>query len=77
MSALKSIQEAIKKAEEDAGELIELNLSEIHIGSFTPEIKKVIEKCKNLEILVLAECGLQSLDNMPDCELTAIDLTAN
>lgn len=77
MSALKSIQEAIKNEGNDPSKLVELNLSQIVIGKFTPEIKKVIEGCKNLEILILTECGLDSLDNMPELDLTAIDLTAN
>jgi hypothetical protein len=76
MSALKSIQEAINQ-EGDPSKLIELNLSEIKIGKFTPEIKKAIELCSNLEILILTDCGLDSLDNMPKLDLTAIDLTAN
>jgi hypothetical protein len=42
MSALKSIQDLIKK-EGDSNKLIELNLSEIKIGKFTPEIKRAIE----------------------------------
>ena len=42
MSALKSIQDLIK-SEEDSHQLIELNLSEIKIGKFTPEIKRAIE----------------------------------
>jgi hypothetical protein len=42
MSALKSIQQAINQ-EGDPSKLIELNLSEIKIGKFTPEIKRAIE----------------------------------
>jgi hypothetical protein len=42
MSALKSITEAIHQ-EGDPSKLIELNLSEIKIGKFTPEIKRAIE----------------------------------
>lgn len=42
MSALKFIKDAIKK-EGDASKLVELNLSEIKIIKFTPEIQKAIE----------------------------------
>lgn len=77
MSVLKSIQEAIKSEGNDPSKHVELNLSKIQIGEFTPDIKKAIEACKNLEILILTECGLTSLNNMPELDLTAIDLTAN
>jgi Cys-tRNA synthase (O-phospho-L-seryl-tRNA:Cys-tRNA synthase) len=57
-SVLKSIQDAIKKENEPAAKLVELNLTDVKIGKFTPDIKKAIEECKNLEILILTNCGL-------------------
>lgn len=60
MSALSKIQNIIKESEEGEN-LFELNLSEIEIRRFTPEIKKTIEKCTSLEILILVGCQLDSL----------------
>lgn len=76
MSTLKEVQEAINNAGL-VDSLVELNLTDIKIGKLTPEIKKAIEKCKSLEILILSGCGLNSLDNLPESDLTAIDLTSN
>lgn len=56
---------------------MELNLSEIQIQKITPQIKKLIENCKELEVLILSACGLTTLDNLPDSNLTAIDLSEN
>lgn len=76
MSALKDVQEAIKNAG-DIDKIVELNLSAIKIGKFNPDIKKAVEKCSNLEILILTDCDLESLDHFPETDLTAIDLTSN
>lgn len=48
MSVLKSIREAIKNEGNDPSKLVELNLAQIEIGEFTPEVKNAIEECKNL-----------------------------
>ena len=48
MSTLKEIQDIISKSDEGADKLVELNLSDVKIGTFTADIKKTIEKCKNL-----------------------------
>lgn len=47
MSTLKEVQDVIDSAG-SADKLIELNLTDIKIVKFTPEIKKAIEKCKDL-----------------------------
>ena len=41
-------------------------------------MKEEIEKCKNLSELIMNECELETLDNLPEIEtLTSLDLTTN
>lgn len=74
--ALKEIENKIKESQE-AGEVIDLDLTEVTIEKFTPEISALIERQKNLEVLILSNCGLKSLENFPKCKLQALDLSHN
>lgn len=55
----------------------ELDLSEVKIGKFTPEINALIEKCKNVEILHLIDCDLTTLEGFPNGQFAAIDFSKN
>lgn len=57
MSALQAVKDRLKELD-DLATLEELDLSEIDIGKFTPEIKKELEKCKKVQILILQGCNL-------------------
>lgn len=59
-AALVEIKSRMKKLGKPA-DIVELDLTEIPIGKITPEIKKAIEACTNLEIFSVAECDLSSL----------------
>jgi hypothetical protein len=75
MSALKEIKDRLNGQKADT--VTELDLTGIKIGRFSDEIKKFLEKLKKLSILILSECELDSLDNLPNWKLTAIDLSSN
>lgn len=46
-------------------DILEFDISGILVGKFTPEIKKVLEEMVNLEVLIIAECDITSLENFP------------
>lgn len=55
----------------------ELDLSKINIGKFDEETRKTLEKYKKVQILILSDCQLETLDSLPNWKLTAIDLSNN
>jgi hypothetical protein len=52
-----------------------MDLSDIQIGRITDDIRKVIEKFKKVKVLILRHCDLDSLENVPNWKLSAIDLS--
>ena len=77
MSALAEVRKRIKEIlkEEDKSEV---DLSDVKIGRFTDDIRKEIEKCTEATVLILTECDLSSLENMPRLPtVIAIDLSSN
>lgn len=74
MSALEQIRERIKNEPDN---LNLLNLSEIKITNFTDEIKKELERFKKVKVLMLRQCDLDNLDNLPNWKLSAVDLSEN
>jgi DNA integrity scanning protein DisA with diadenylate cyclase activity len=72
MSALEKIKTRLDKETES---LNMLDLSEIHITNISEEIKKVLERFKKVKVLILKHCDLDSLENLPNWKLTAIDLS--
>ncbi|MCB1084365.1 MAG: hypothetical protein KDK61_08645 [Simkania sp.] len=74
MSALKQIKKRVKELEKNSDML---DLSAINIGTITPEIRKEMEKCKNISCLNLQECALESLDNLPNWKIQVLDLSEN
>ena len=73
---IKQINQRIK---DDGGvdEVVELNLSELKLASISVDVKKVLDKTKNVEVVLLSDNKLENLDNLPDWKLTAIDLSSN
>ena len=72
MSALSEIKDRLDKEPDN---LNMMELSGINIGAFTPEIKAYLERFKKVKVLMLRNCHLDSLDNLPSWKLTAIDLS--
>lgn len=75
MSVLKEIRK--KLSEEDLEEMQELDLSGIKIEKITPEIAKFLEKYSKVEMVILENCQLESLDNLPNWKIIAINVSEN
>ena len=59
-------------------EVEQLILDECHFKQFNPQIKKELEKYKNLLYLSLNDCQLKNLDNFPTLpNLLKLDLLDN
>lgn len=54
-----------------------LSLEGIKIGAINDDIKQYLERFKKVKVLILKQCELSSLDNLPSWKLTAIDLSEN
>ena len=52
-----------------------LNLSELKLTKITEEMKKELERFKKVKVLMLRQCDLSDLDNLPNWKLAAIDLS--
>jgi|JI10StandDraft_1071094.scaffolds.fasta_scaffold1020646_1 hypothetical protein len=74
MSALSQIKAKLDKEPEN---LNMMNLTEVKIGAITPEIKQYLERFKKVKVLILNTCNLESLENLPNWKLSAIDLSNN
>lgn len=73
-----TIKLIIKERKEPAEKIKELDLGGERIGQITPEVKTLLEKFKNLECLVLSECDISSLDNLPQLpHIQDLDLSSN
>ena len=53
-----SIERRIRNQEVDVKDIEQLDLSELNISVFDEEMKKTVEKCVNLKVLLMCECGL-------------------
>lgn len=73
---IKQINQRIK---DDGGveDVIELNLSDLKMTTISAEVKKVLDRAKNVEVVLLSDNELDNLDNLPDWKLTAFDLSNN
>lgn len=58
MSALVDIKNRLKEHEDEVGELEEMDLSEIKIGRFTPEMTLELDAYKNVKVIILQGCEL-------------------
>lgn len=75
--SIDAIKQRIKEAGGPKDKIAELNLSGIKIRQFTKDTTALLESCKSLEILILSDCELESLEGLPKTELEGIDLSNN
>jgi len=79
--ALAEALERIKEIVADVGspdEVDSIELDDISFGTIPAELKKELEKYKNLNTLSLNNCGLENLDNMPHlADLVELHLEEN
>lgn len=73
---LKEIKQRIKE-EGNIEEIVELDLGDLRIPTISDDIKKLLDKAKNLEILILAENDLENVNNLPKLGLTVLELSSN
>lgn len=72
------IKRRIKELGQPIDKITEMDLSGNQLQKFTPEIKQLLEQCKQLQTLILCECDLVSLENFPKLpRLTLLDLSTN
>jgi hypothetical protein len=53
-------------ADESKEDVLELVLESLNIPEIKPKDKKLLEEFKNAELFSMNDCGLKSLDNLPD-----------
>ena len=73
---LKEINQRIKE-EGNIEEIVELDLGDLSIPAISDDIKKLLDKAKNLEILILADNDLENVNNLPKLDLTVLELSSN
>ena len=73
---LKEINQRIKE-EGNIEEIVELDLGDLRIPAISDDIKKLLDKAKNLEILILADNDLKNVNNLPKLDLTVLELSSN
>ena len=73
---LKEINQRIKE-EGNIEEIVELDLGDLRIPAISDDIKKLLDKAKNLEILILADNDLENVNNLPKFDLTVLELSSN
>ena len=65
MSILKQVQDRVNKLNLSNIKVQQLDLSGIPITDFSLDVKNYLEKFQNIEYLLLNDCELISLMNMP------------
>ena len=55
----------------------ELDLSNLGLTEISKDTKKTIEKAKAIEVVILSDNQLTSIEGLPEWELVAIDLSSN
>lgn len=73
---LKEINQRIKE-EGNIEEIVELDLGDLRIPAISDDIEKLLDKAKNLEILILADNDLENVNNLPKLDLTVLELSSN
>ena len=66
---MEEIRAKINETGADKTKIAELNLSGISIDKFTKEMTALLEECSGLELLILSECELSSLEGLPKLPL--------
>ena len=77
MSALEDIKKRLKDHDDEIEEMQEMDLSEIKIGSFTPDVVTHLEKYKNVKVIILQNCNLENINNLPKWDLYVVDISDN
>ena len=77
MSVLSEIKTRLKDYDDSIEELEEMDLSEIKMDKLTPEIVTHLNKYKNVKAIILNNCGLTSIENLPKWDLIVIDVSEN
>ena len=54
-----------------------MDLSEIKIGKFTTELATHLDKYRNVKVIILNNCELTSLENLPKWDLVVVDASEN
>jgi len=55
----------------------EIDLSNLGLTEISKDTKKAIEKAKTIEVVILSDNQLTSIEGLPEWELVAIDLSSN
>lgn len=75
----KLIKAINERFQEEGGheEAIELDLSSLDLTSISKDVKKVLDKAKGIEVLVISDNKLTSLEGIPDWKLSSLTATNN
>lgn len=75
----KLIKAINERFQEEGGheEAIELDLSSLELTSISKDVKKVLDKAKGIEVLVISDNKLTSLEGIPDWKLSSLTATNN
>ncbi len=75
----KVIKAINERFQEEGGyeEAIELDLSGLDLSTISKDVRKVLDKAKGIEVLVISDNKLTSLENIPDWKLSSITATNN
>lgn len=79
MSSSKVIKTINDRFEEEGGydQAIEVDLSNLDLTTIGKDVKKTLEKAKGIEVLVISDNKLNSLDNLPDWKLVSLNAGTN
>ena len=55
----------------------ELDLSNLSLTEISKDVKKIIEKAKGIEAVILSENQLTTIEGLPEWELVAVDASSN
>jgi hypothetical protein len=58
-------------------EAIELDLSNLELSEISKDVKKTLDKAKDIEVLVITENKLVSLEGLPDWKLRSLNASSN
>lgn len=75
----KLIKAINERFQEEGGyeEAIELDLSSLDLTTISKDVKKVLDKAKAIEVLVISDNKLTSIEGIPDWKLSSLTATNN
>jgi hypothetical protein len=77
---MSKVVKAINERFEDEGgheEAIEVDLSNLDLTTISKDVKKALDKAKGIEVLVISENKLTSLEGLPDWKLSSLNVSSN